>query len=352
MSIRIGSSLGGMKISNFPTLVWERDLACGFGAVADELTRRVAQMQESPVGLHSGARLRVLLNALDRLRRNRNAAAVFDQAPQLLCGTGMFARVMVSRVQGSTWSPLALYAHNDHGPATLEIDGVVEDLHIALASPLVEAEVVRRRLPALVGDAQGEPRTHRPLITRTGTREYVVAPIVADSVVIGLLHADHAGEPVELAGVDRDLLRLYADGVGLCIECAGLRDRADRQDRILADVCATAQTLSTIDGVPELRVGEFNTKAPVRMSIPAERVRTDDHRESARLARLTSREREVLDFLASGATNAQLADRLTVAESTVKSHVKHILHKLGAANRAAAISCYLRETRAEERRVR
>jgi DNA-binding CsgD family transcriptional regulator len=67
---------------------------------------------------------------------------------------------------------------------------------------------------------------------------------------------------------------------------------------------------------------------------------------------LTVREREVLALLASGATNAQLADQLTVAESTVKSHVKHILHKLGAGNRAGAIACYLRETRDDERRPR
>ena len=77
-----------------------------------------------------------------------------------------------------------------------------------------------------------------------------------------------------------------------------------------------------------------------------------ESRESNRLSRLTAREREVLALLASGVTNAQLADRLTVAESTVKSHVKHILHKLGVGNRAAAIACYLRENRLDERRPR
>jgi DNA-binding NarL/FixJ family response regulator len=63
------------------------------------------------------------------------------------------------------------------------------------------------------------------------------------------------------------------------------------------------------------------------------------------LARLTPREREVLALLAGGATNARIAGRLTLSETTVKSHVKHILRKLGAANRAEAIARYARLAR-------
>ena len=42
-------------------------------------------------------------------------------------------------------------------------------------------------------------------------------------------------------------------------------------------------------------------------------------------------------MLATGATNGQIAAALVVSESTVKSHVKRILHKLPAANRAEAV---------------
>ena len=56
---------------------------------------------------------------------------------------------------------------------------------------------------------------------------------------------------------------------------------------------------------------------------------------------LTDREGEVLRLLAVGATNAQIADQLVVSESTVKTHVRHILRKLRAVNRAQAISRYL-----------
>jgi DNA-binding NarL/FixJ family response regulator len=53
---------------------------------------------------------------------------------------------------------------------------------------------------------------------------------------------------------------------------------------------------------------------------------------------LTPREKEVLDLLARGLTNKQIADRLVVTERTAKFHVSAILRKLGAANRTEAIS--------------
>jgi len=49
----------------------------------------------------------------------------------------------------------------------------------------------------------------------------------------------------------------------------------------------------------------------------------------------------VLALVAIGATNQQIAEQLVVAESTVKTHVKHILRKLGVSNRAQAISQFL-----------
>jgi DNA-binding NarL/FixJ family response regulator len=53
---------------------------------------------------------------------------------------------------------------------------------------------------------------------------------------------------------------------------------------------------------------------------------------------LSPREREVLAELAQGATTAQIAATLVIAESTVKTHVHHILEKLDAANRTEAVA--------------
>ncbi|WP_375423058.1 response regulator [uncultured Friedmanniella sp.] len=55
------------------------------------------------------------------------------------------------------------------------------------------------------------------------------------------------------------------------------------------------------------------------------------------MARLTPREREVLDSICLGASNAEIAGTLRTTKRTVKSQVSSILQKLGARDRAAAI---------------
>ena len=57
---------------------------------------------------------------------------------------------------------------------------------------------------------------------------------------------------------------------------------------------------------------------------------------------LTEREREVLALLIDGLSNVQIAGRLTVSPSTIKSHVSNILAKLGAASRTEAVATALR----------
>jgi two-component system, NarL family, response regulator LiaR len=57
---------------------------------------------------------------------------------------------------------------------------------------------------------------------------------------------------------------------------------------------------------------------------------------------LTERELEVLTLMVDGLNNTQIAARLTVSPSTVKSHVSSILSKLGVASRTEAVSLALR----------
>src|SRR4029450_6863472 len=58
---------------------------------------------------------------------------------------------------------------------------------------------------------------------------------------------------------------------------------------------------------------------------------------------LTVREREILQLLADGMSDADLASRRFISQETVKSHVRHILAKLEADTRPHAVAIALRE---------
>ena len=102
---------------------------------------------------------------------------------------------------------------------------------------------------------------------------------------------------------------------------------------------ASAERL--IDAVETLAAGDALLDPAVTRDLVARFVASPARSAAApqdpRLADLTSRERHVLHLIAEGYTNAEIAGLLILAESTVKTHVKRILAKIDARDRAQAV---------------
>ena len=114
-----------------------------------------------------------------------------------------------------------------------------------------------------------------------------------------------------------------------------LRAQSERVVALVRSASASVSDLSTA----EIQLGADALRRPARTPRPV-------HDEC--LAELTRRELEVLGMLAEGEPNARIAQRLVVSQDTVKTHVKHILRKLGVHNRSQAVSRYFRAPGASE----
>jgi pimeloyl-ACP methyl ester carboxylesterase/DNA-binding CsgD family transcriptional regulator len=85
------------------------------------------------------------------------------------------------------------------------------------------------------------------------------------------------------------------------------------------------------------RLPPSRTDLPRLLILEPEDTRAPERRrEPCDLTRLSPREREVLDHVSDGLTNAQIAARFNLSEHTIKRHVASILTKLELANRSAA----------------
>jgi DNA-binding NarL/FixJ family response regulator len=97
-------------------------------------------------------------------------------------------------------------------------------------------------------------------------------------------------------------------------------------DQLLAGIRAVAAGEALLAPTVTRRlIAEFARVGPARRSSPAE------------LGELTPRELEVLRLLARGMSNAEIAATLVLGDTTVKTHVTHVLGKLGLRDRVQAV---------------
>jgi DNA-binding CsgD family transcriptional regulator len=163
----------------------------------------------------------------------------------------------------------------------------------------------------------------------------VAAPIVVDGAVIGFFHATRD----VLDRGDADGLAAFAVCFGLVYERAVLRQRLRVQRQELREIArwADARTSDLDDRLVTLAPETEDDAAPTATN-------TKSNGEAALRDLLTRREHDVMRLIVRGDTNADIAKELVLSEGTVKFHVKNILRKMRAANRAEATSQYLRLT--------
>jgi DNA-binding NarL/FixJ family response regulator len=94
-----------------------------------------------------------------------------------------------------------------------------------------------------------------------------------------------------------------------------------------------------VDAVRVVSTGAALLAPAVTRSVIEEFARRSPRQEidSPRLAELTERELEVLKLLTRGRSNAEIAADLVVSEATAKTHVAHVLMKLGVRDRVQAV---------------
>ena len=202
---------------------------------------------------------------------------------------------------------------------------------VALIDLDAELAVVRRRRPALLPAGHGLTLAALPA-------DSILAPVCHQGQVIGLLQAS-SSSPGQLGPADVDIVAALAVAASGALERASTERRAHRQSLAVREAAAALEAIA--DGARRPTgglLGSFTTgpRGRVDESLPL---------TAQRLQQLLSqRELEVIDLLAAGASNAEVAAQLVITTGTVKTHVKSLLRKLHAANRAQAVAIYLRLT--------
>jgi DNA-binding NarL/FixJ family response regulator len=134
--------------------------------------------------------------------------------------------------------------------------------------------------------------------------------------------------------------------------CRALRNRYGSS---IAIVFVSGERTEAFDRAGGLLIGadDYLTKpvdpseliARITRLVDRPRSNGDIPRSNGKLEELTQRESEVLDLLAEGLRQAEIAERLVISPKTVATHIQRILGKLEVRSRAQAVSLALRDER-------
>ncbi len=162
-----------------------------------------------------------------------------------------------------------------------------------------------------------------------GANGFTIVPVVVAGTAAALVHVG-----ASLDGSRRHALGAFAAVLGGCFERVGLESRRDRQDVLLRESAQRWSSDTAFDAVTARGSADLTPAGAEH-----------DDAERRLLDPLTEREADVVRLILTGASNSTIAAELVITVDTVKSHVKRILRKLGATNRAELIAKYQSSTR-------
>jgi LuxR family transcriptional regulator, regulator of acetate metabolism len=266
------------------------------------------------------------------------ASQIVDRCAGAAAAAADLDRVVLSRIESGTLVIECVHMEAGDGSG-VDVPASLRGSALRLSYPLLECELLRRRQARLVADIDHSQPARYAFLDQLGWREYIAAPIVVDAAAVGFLHGDRAAGRRPLAQLDAAALEHFAAGFALVFERAVLRRRLRDQRREIRRISTWA----------EARSGELSDRA---IGLTGDVAEEQDRRaaspelfgDDGLATHLTTREIDVLRLMAEGKTNGDIARALFVSEGTVKFHVKNILRKMQASNRADASARFLRLT--------
>jgi len=316
--------------------------ARGVGALCAqlvELTRLRGELRARAVSSRFAAVARIHAG-LAKLRACETVAELLPAAAEELGACCDFDRTVISRRRGSTWRAEAVWLAPGMDPiVSRNTEKYLRGTWIPLGPGVLETELIRRRSAEVI--AATDSRTNKELMAVSDSVGYVASPVMPAGRVIGFIQADCYGSRRELTTLDRDNLWTFAEGFGLLFERTVLRERLAKQRARAREAFDMAEQQLQQLAEDEILLARSDRELGAVATRAAELFRPPARAEPVERL-LTAREREIVELMVTGARNSDIADRLVVSEDTVKSHVKSVLRKLRAANRAEAVSRYLR----------
>lgn len=296
--------------------------------ISNERIVRTAQVR------HRDGIVRLVRETLADLRDIGSVDKLIAAGAESVCRLG-FDRSIVSRVENNTWMTEAIQVEGDSEWAS-EILAAGRSHPVHLVNGLPEDEARRRRKPILVTRVQEREAVHQAVAESSQSSSYVASPIMPGNRLLGFVHADRFFHRGEVTDFDAELIGVFAQGYSFALERAIIAEELHQLRETVRRIGMGLQACGSEDGglLPSPDLASASTVPSNWRPAPLLRVQQSQVGD----IELTRREYDVFQLMAQGDTNHRIARRLSISEGTVKSHVKHILRKTGAANRAEAVA--------------